>query len=222
MKRELRLRARQLRQSGLSLKEIARELDVSLSSISLWVRDIVLTDEQVNQLEQRRKHYAAQNKGAQTNRKNGLILRKQYQLEGQTKARDRRPLHMMGCMLYWAEGSKSRNTLQFANSDSNMIAMFAHFLRQEMNVKDSEICVYIHCHTADLDEQQKIESYWLDLLRLPQEQLRKTYFKRGSNTVHKTLEHGVCRLAVNKSSVLQHIFGAIQEYGGFDEPAWLG
>lgn len=33
---------------------------------------------------------------------------------------------------------------------------------------------------------------------------------------------GVCTLRVKKSTrLLQHIYGAIQEYGGFDEPRWL-
>jgi hypothetical protein len=27
-------------------------------------------------------------------------------------------------MLYWAEGTKSRNTLEFANSDPGMVAFF--------------------------------------------------------------------------------------------------
>jgi hypothetical protein len=32
---------------------------------------------------------------------------------------------------------------------------------------------------------------------------------------------GVCTIRVNSTRVVQHIFGAIQEYGGLDEPAWL-
>ena len=33
--------------------------------------------------------------------------------------------------------------------------------------------------------------------------------------------YGVCALRVHNTWMLQHIYGAIQEYGGFDEPAWL-
>jgi hypothetical protein len=32
-------------------------------------------------------------------------------------------------MLYWAEGSKERNTVCFANSDIAMVRFFAEFLR---------------------------------------------------------------------------------------------
>ena len=44
MKTVEQLRARELRGQGRSVKEIARELDVSQSSVSLWIRDIALTE----------------------------------------------------------------------------------------------------------------------------------------------------------------------------------
>jgi hypothetical protein len=87
-----------------------------------------------------------------------------------------------------------------------------------MGVPDSKMRVFIHCHTADKEEQIKLETYWLELLQLPRTQMRKTFYKRGSDTVHRTLTYGICRIAVYQSSVLQHIYGAIQEYGGFEEP----
>ncbi|MCA9419299.1 MAG: helix-turn-helix domain-containing protein, partial [Candidatus Omnitrophica bacterium] len=40
MKRELREQARQLRQNGISVREISRTLGVSKGSVSVWVRDI--------------------------------------------------------------------------------------------------------------------------------------------------------------------------------------
>jgi hypothetical protein len=35
------------------------------------------------------------------------------------------------------------------------------------------------------------------------------------------LPYGTCRLMVHSTQVVQHIYGAIQEYGGFDRPEWL-
>jgi hypothetical protein len=59
-------------------------------------------------------------------------------------------------MLYWAEGSKGRNQVHFANSDVNMVRFFWGFLR-----------------------------------------------------------------VLKSTHLVQHIYGAIQEYAGFDEPRWL-
>jgi hypothetical protein len=35
------------------------------------------------------------------------------------------------------------------------------------------------------------------------------------------LPHGTCRLAVHDTQIVQHIYGAIQAYGGFDREEWL-
>ena len=49
----LRLKARGMRKAGKSVRDIARQLNVSKSSISLWVRDIILTVEQLEKLQNR-------------------------------------------------------------------------------------------------------------------------------------------------------------------------
>jgi hypothetical protein len=36
------------------------------------------------------------------------------------------------------------------------------------------------------------------------------------------LPYGTCRLTVCDVRIAQHLYGAIQEYGGFERPEWLG
>lgn len=96
------------------------------------------------------------------------------------------------------------------------------FLRVAMNIPDEAIALYIHCHTNDKSEQQRIERYWVELLELNETCLRKTQVKKGSDTRRNILANGVCGISVARSTALaQHIYGAIQEYAGFDNPAWL-
>ena len=70
------------------------------------------------------------------------------------------------------------------------------------------------------------ERYWLDALSLPLPCLRKAaanMLPRSSTGQAKgKLPYGVATLTVNSTRVVQHIFGAIQEYGDFKEPRWLG
>ena len=131
------------------------------------------------------------------------------------------PKFAIGIALYWAEGAKNKNRLYFANSDSNMHLLFIRFLRQEMDVSDDDITIYIHCHTADQNEILVIEDYWVSLLNLSRSNLRTTYTKKGSQIQHSILKHGVCGVNVSNVKIVQHIFGAIQEYGGFDNLDWL-
>jgi transposase len=53
VKTEERQRARELRASGWSVKEIERHLGVSRSSVSLWVRDVQLNEEQRRRLSEK-------------------------------------------------------------------------------------------------------------------------------------------------------------------------
>lgn len=124
-------------------------------------------------------------------------------------------------MLYWAEGAKAPNNVFFVNSDPNMMSLFIRFLREELLVPEDLMSVRIHCHTQDLEVQHRAENYWLNLLQLPAASLRKTMFKQGSESSKKVLHNGICTLRIHRVEYIQHIYGAIQEYAGFDNPAWL-
>ena len=94
------------RDEGLSLNEIAARLQVSKSSVSLWVRDIVLTEPQIARLTAQNPLYNGQMRSSQLSRMRSRAVRAGYQEAGRQRARQADSLHMAGCMLYWAEGSK--------------------------------------------------------------------------------------------------------------------
>jgi hypothetical protein len=64
------------------------------------------------------------------------------------------PLHQMGCMLYWAEGSRSRNQLAFTNADPEMVDLFVHFLRRCYGVDDERIGLRVNVHLGVLGAVQ--------------------------------------------------------------------
>ena len=68
---------------------------------------------------------------------------------------------------------------------------------------------------------------WLKQLDLPRSCLRKPIINHlptsSSGLRLNKLPYGVCTVGVKRSTwLVQHIFGAIQEYGAFEEPRWLG
>lgn len=122
MKPDKRDEARRLRrEEGMAITDICKQLSVSKSSVSVWVRDIELSQDQKEALY--RQHYAfrAQIEGGNTNARKFRERRRQYQAEGREKAHERDPLHIAGCMLYWGEGAKNRNCLKMSNSDPDML-----------------------------------------------------------------------------------------------------
>jgi hypothetical protein len=128
-------------------------------------------------------------------------------------------------MLYWAEGWKSRNTLLFANSDLHMVRLFCQFLRESLTVSADEITLSLNVYTGNGLSIEEIENHWLDGLRLPRTCLRGHIVNHrptsSSGKKRNRLPYGVARLKVHSTRLLQQVLGAIQEYGGFEEPRWL-
>lgn len=66
-----RLEARMMRSKGTSIIVIARELKVSKSSVSMWCRDIILTENQYEKLNKNKgiSLSTGQRMGAETNKR---------------------------------------------------------------------------------------------------------------------------------------------------------
>jgi hypothetical protein len=132
---------------------------------------------------------------------------------------------MAGCMLYWAEGSKERNGIVFANSNLEMVRFFQRFLRSCFDVSPEDFRIRLNVYTGNGLSIGDIENYWLERLELPQSSVRKhvvNHFPTSSSGQKRNrLPYGVCTLKLHSTRVVQHIFGAIQEYAGFEEPRWL-
>ncbi len=72
--------------------------------------------------------------------------------------------------------------------------------------------------------QREVEHFWLERLGLPLASLQKSAVNRYSKYSQKKrmtrLPHGTSRLMVADTRIVQHIYGAIQEYAGFERPEW--
>lgn len=216
-----RTEARRLRATlGVPMKQIASQLGVSPGTVHAWTRDIEIPPEQ-----------AARNKRAGWEAARGVWsaynreLRAEAQRKGRREARAGDELHLMGCMLYWAEGSKERNACTFANSDLRMMRTFRGFLWDSMGVEDADIRMRINVYLGSGSTIEVIEEHWLSELDLPASCLRAhqiDHFPTSSSGKRKNkLRYGVCTLRVSNTYLVQRIFGAIQEYTGINQPHWL-
>lgn len=168
-------RARELRAAAWTLNEIAAELGVSKSSVSLWVSDV-----RFDEAARDARAGANRNFGARHRRPNALVVRKQEEIArllaegreriGQLSGRD---LLIAGTALYAGEGGKTVGTVTFANSDPAMVAVFCRWLRHWFDVDESRLRVYLYLHQGlDLD---RAVSYWSELTGIPVSQFGKPY-----------------------------------------------
>lgn len=170
VKTEERLLARELRATGRSIKEIEQQLSVSRSSVSLWVRDVELGPEQRARLIEKARlgPLVSGERKAATARE----TRRGYQEAGRRLARECDATYAAGCMLYWAEGSKARNTVQITNSDPELLAYFLRFLRAHFKVENSRVRLKCNLFADHVERQREIEDFWLARLGLGRESLR--------------------------------------------------
>lgn len=199
MKTKERAAARLLRRDeGRSVKDIARLVGAAPSTVSLWVRDIELTPKQHAALRVANPAYNGQRNGWAAKVERGRLRRRGYQLAGRRRARRLEPLYVAGCMLYWAEGAKRRNTVELSNADPEVIRFFARFLRDCFGVRNDRMRVACHLFADHVARQREVEQFWLDVAGLPRSSLRKSmvnHYSRSSQRKRTNrLPYGTCKL----------------------------
>jgi transcriptional regulator with XRE-family HTH domain len=207
-----KIKARKLREKGLPINDIKDKLGVSKSTVSLWCRDIVLSEQKIEKI--RLDHILKTQKG----RLLGAQMNKQKRLDAITEADafgkknirrlSHKELMLVATALYWSEGAKSESTagFQFINSDPEMILMIKRFLLAIGVLKEDFVCS-VQINEIHKGRITQVLNFWKKLLELDDQQIRSPYFvKTKVSKVYSNYEtyFGICRLAVRKSTALKY------------------
>ncbi|OHA34701.1 MAG: hypothetical protein A2928_03650 [Candidatus Taylorbacteria bacterium RIFCSPLOWO2_01_FULL_45_15b] len=177
--------ALKLRREGHTYNEIARALLVSKSSLSAWLKDMPLTENEKKVLKWRKDANITRGRirSSANNRLNRLEREKQLFIESKRDFDNYLgdPLFFCGVSLYWAEGAKRSSTFQFMNSDKDMIRLMMTWCRKFMpsRVGDIRLRLYIHQPYA----HENCEAYWSKITELPLRLFSKTIYKPTSSGV---------------------------------------
>lgn len=208
MKYQERVRATELRRQGKSYKEIRTSVRVSKGTLSLWLRDIKLTPQQMSVLLRGREksRYA----GAKANQRKRIERTRYLRELGQKEAGNfyTNPLFLSGLMLYWAEGDKSveHEVVKFTNSDPKMIVLIMRWFREFCQVPEEKFRACMHIHA--LHCRPDIEQYWSDLTGIPLHQFHKTQVKPTTLKHRKNpLYDGTCAISINSRDLFRRIEG---------------
>jgi transposase len=181
-KDDLRCRARELRDSGRTYDEIASELGVSKSSVSLWVRDLPRTG-RLSYEESRKRNLAGVAAYWDVERPIRAAARQDVRDRAfaQIGELSERELLIAGAVAYWCEGGKEkpytreRGGVRFINSDPGLILLFLRFITFVGVARERLMCT-VHIHeSADIEAAQQ---YWLDVTGLPRQQFSRPTVKR--------------------------------------------
>lgn len=159
-------RARALRAQAWTLQEIADELGVAKSSVSLWVRDVAFVPRPRQPGPNRRPHPSIARKEAEI----AELLAEGRRRIGRMSERD---LLVAGTALYAGEGAKTEGRVKFANSDPRMVLLFCAWLRRFFEVDETRLHLQLYLHQGlDLEVANR---FWSQVTRIPVAQFYKPY-----------------------------------------------
>jgi len=212
-KLDLKLKARSLRKSGLSIREIQKRLKVSKSSVSIWVRDIRLTKKQLEKLYLNKKTgnlkgsiIAAMNKIRKREKLTKKLMQEGKKEVGKLSKRDK---FVIGISMYFAEGDKTDKSVVFSNTDSQAIKFMVDWLRKVCKVPEEKFRCNLYIH--DNLNEKEAKKFWSDLIKIPLSQFRKSYIvKNNPNRLRKVKhKYGVLRVTVSNVNLHRKIMGWI-------------
>ena len=212
MKRAERDKAIVLRKGGVSMREIARTLNVSKASVSFWVRDIPLTSAQRQRLTLNGYSVDAVEKRRQRRLENTRLQRVAIMQEAAKNlgTLSDRALWLIGIALYWGEGGKTKTAVRLSNSDPGVIKVMMKFFRIICDVPEEKFRG--HVHTFSHLNVESAERYWSKISNIPRRQFYKTYSKPSiaSKNKRNTLPYGTFQIYVHDTRLYFKMMGWIE------------
>jgi transposase len=200
-KDHLRAQARALRKAGRTYPQIARELGVSKSSCSLWLRDMDHPEPSAEGQARRTAAIRASSARTQELRERGREAMKQAVATslGPITSRD---LVLALAVSYWCEGTKDkpwarRERVGWMNSDPVLARLFLEGLRL-LDVTDDRLRFRLNIHESA--DSQAALLWWSEQLSWPVDRFARTTIKRHNpKTIRKntgTSYHGCIVITV--------------------------
>lgn len=213
-----KLRARQLRRKGESIKKIAKVLKVSSDSASRWCRDIKLTEKQITNLRKRQTDPFYGEKLNYYLKKKREFEEKVLNLKNQGIKEivklTKREILLIGIALYWGEGFKKDHLVGLATSDINIARFFIYWLKTCFNISYKDLILKVTANISYKSGIDELEKYWSSGLKIPLNQFSKPFFQK---TIWKKIYEnkneyrGVLRIKVRRSiNLLRKTFGYIE------------
>jgi hypothetical protein len=160
-KKESKRLAIEMRTVGKSMREIARDVGVSISSVCRWTKDVVLSEVQLINLQQKRRSYGYRN--GQLSHIRAVNRHKTWRSNGYNRAKVD-SYFLVICAIYWGEGTKASKSFQLSNSDWTMLKVVVDWLKSEGLLNRVKIKAYYYLENCI--SSKEIKEWWLNKLNL--------------------------------------------------------
>ncbi|MFA5886200.1 MAG: hypothetical protein WC863_00275 [Patescibacteria group bacterium] len=209
-----------LRKNGKSYSQISTILLIPKSTLSLWLKDIKLSKKASDRIKALT-NATAISKLILRNKQQTTIANQRHESIRETARKEAKPLltdslFLAGVSLYWAEGYKKGalgskwKSIDFANSDPEMIKLMVNFFTNFLKIKESDIKIQIMLH--DTKETNKCLNFWHKLTSIPKKNFIKTCYSISKASLQKSnnkLPYGTIHLRINNVNSFFRLIGWI-------------
>ena len=209
-----------LRKSGESYNQISVALNIPKSTLSYWLKDIVIS-QKAQEIIQSRVNSTSIAKLIERNKDQTRLAKERhdkiYELaKEEAKKFLSDSLFIVGLALYWGEGYKQGaygskwKSIDFANSDPDMIEIMVLFFTKFLNLKRSDIKIQLMLH--DPKDTDKAVNFWHQLTKIPKNNFIKTCHSissASSNKQSRKLKNGTIHLRINDVEKFFRLIGWI-------------
>ena len=209
-----------LRKKGMSYSQIKEKLGVGKSTLSLWLRDMPLSEARLKELCHRSERQIERTRETKRKKRIARLQDVYLRLTKELGGLSERELYIAGFFLYWGEGLKAdRYTVMFTNTDPAMVKTFIRWIAL-LGVQRSDLKVYLHLY-EDMHIPDAI-AYWSKELSIRKDRFRKPYIKKTVEQKRKNYKgrfgFGTCNIYITNRDIREKIAAAIayfrETYGG--------
>ena len=207
MKLREKIKAISLRKKGHSYLAILKQIPVSKSTLSFWLREIELTPAQNKKLLVGRQLSRFLGAKAQQQKRIEQTKKTIHEGEGEFFELVEYPLFLAGLMLYWAEGDKHiQERVKFTNSDEVLVLLMMRWFREVCHVPEEKFRIALHVH--NLHSQTNVKEYWQKITGVRVANFQKVYVKQSSlHQRRNILYNGTCGIIVHDKKLFRKILG---------------
>ncbi len=167
-----------LRKQGYSVNEIVSELNVGKGSVSVWVRNIVLSEDAKLILEH--KVSRGRLKAAEVRRSGPRnAYNKYFKLATEDFASlniDKNSAKLLCALIYYCEGAKDdRGGVRFTNSNLGLMKVFIELLRKSFIISEDKLRVGLHLH--DYHDPETQIAAWSKATNVDRSKFLRPYIK---------------------------------------------
>ena len=207
---EKRVKARTLRLQGLSYSEIKDSLKVSKSTLSVWLKEMPLTNEKINELRAHSPRRIERFRKTMTKKREARVKEASIKATHDFGTLTKREIFIAGLFLYWGEGGKTNPyAITLSNTDPGMIRFYMMWLRN-LEIPHEKIRIRLHLY-SDMDIEKEI-LFWSKTTHAKKQQFMKPSIKKS---LHPELSergfgHGTCNVIVRGRDVTEYTIQLIK------------